>query len=64
MNAMEKKRYIAPAVDIMQEDLSFLLCTSNGVTSVTYGINYGGVDDEGILEGSSRRTVWDDDEEL
>jgi len=61
---MEKKRYITPDVDVLQDNLGFLLCASTGVISESYDIDYGGVDDEGVLEGSSRSTVWDDEEEL
>jgi hypothetical protein len=68
MNVMEKKTYITPDVEVLQDGLGFLLCASVGVISESYAIDYGGVDDEGILEGSSRSTVWDyedvwDDEE-
>jgi hypothetical protein len=58
-----KKNYIAPSMEITNVKMQLLLEGSNGVYSDS-GIKYGGVDEEGTKEPSSRRrNIWDDDEE-
>ncbi len=48
---MKKKEYIAPSMDVV-EIKNMQLLAGSGVTSDN-GIDYGGVDDEGIIDPSS-----------
>ena len=48
---MKKKEYIAPSMDVV-EIKNMQLLAGSGVTSDN-GIDYGGIDDEGILDPSS-----------
>lgn len=58
-----KKRYIAPEVNMVTIG-SVLPLAASGVTT-DRGIGYGGVDEEGTLDPSSRRghNVWDEVED-
>lgn len=47
---MKKKEYIAPSMDVV-EIKNMQLLAGSGVTAD--GIDYGGVDDEGIIDPSS-----------
>lgn len=61
-----KKTYITPFVEVDGMESEDFICVSQSITSggnVT-GITYGGVDDQGTKDPSSRRLdVWGDDEE-
>ena len=62
-----KKTYIQPQTFAAQMETEIFICTSKGVTS-TIGdddIDYGGVDENGGKDPSSRRrrSVWDEEEE-
>ena len=58
-----KKTYIQPCMEVISEDSPVLL-SGSGVEG-SNGIGYGGVDDEGTKDPSSRRFGfgWDDDDE-
>jgi hypothetical protein len=57
-----KKLYLKPCIEEFGSDLTMMLCGSQGITS-NKDIDYGGVDNEGTLDPSSRRyDAWDDDE--
>ena len=60
-----KKKYLQPLAVVTEIETMSMTCTSNGVTSPDKGIGYGGVDEEGEKDPSSRRRrdVWDDEEE-
>ena len=62
-----KKNYIAPNTEITEIELQQLIANSPGVTAEEKGIGYGGVDEDGEMNPSSRRRrrrdVWDDEEE-
>ena len=47
-----KKTYIAPAMRVKEVGIHGLICTSTGGvrTNGTYGITYGGIDDDEELE--------------
>lgn len=57
-----KYTYSAPVVEIMSTEMEDMLAGS--VTSVEKGIGYGGVDEDGTKDPSSRRQwdVWEDEE--
>ena len=57
-----KKIYSAPVAEIMSTEMEELLVGS--VTSAEKGIDYGGVDEDGTKDPSSRRQqdIWEDEE--
>ena len=58
-----KKIYMRPAQSMIETEPDQIICGSRGVTS-DRGIDYGGVDEEGSLDPSSRRyESWDDGNE-
>lgn len=61
-----KKTYIEPSVMVANIRTSMMICVSDGVTSGgdAKGIDYGGVDEEGVKDPASRRQydVWEDEE--
>ena len=58
-----KKKYLQPSVSMDNMALQVILAVS-GVTS-DKGIGYGGVDENGTKDPSSRRSMdlWDDEED-
>lgn len=62
-----KKKYIHPQIVVKQMEAASVICGSQDVHATVNGddIGYGGVDEEGQRDPSSRRRdVWDDEEEL
>lgn len=58
-----KKTYIQPQIEVAIMRAMNIICGSDSITS-TKDINYGGVDEEGTKDPSSRRGgYWDDEEE-
>lgn len=57
-----KKIYIQPTCMIVKIGVTSLICGSKDITSAE-GIDYGGVDEEGLVEPSSREFDLDWDEE-
>jgi hypothetical protein len=59
-----KKVYMQPAVVMVQTRPAMMICGSQDITS-DKGINYGGVDEEGTKDPSSRRyrDAWDEEDE-
>ena len=53
-----------PAIEMVQTRPAMIICGSKDITS-DQGIDYGGVDEEGTMDPSSRRyrDVWDDEDE-
>ncbi len=49
-----KKTYIMPSMKMVESETETLLVNSTGVSS-DLGIGYGGVDEDGEMEASSRR---------
>ncbi len=63
---MEKKIYMSPMTSVLAVEYASALAVASGVNGDAIGsdIGYGGVDEEGIMNPSSRRKdVWDDEEE-
>jgi len=59
-----KKNYMEPSVVVAEVKLEGMTCASTGGVSSDYGIDYGGVDEQGTKEPSARRRdVWEDDGE-
>ena len=61
-----RKTYIEPSAEMVIAETSTFICGSQDITgSDGYGITYGGVDEDGSLDPSSRhrRNVWESDEE-
>ena len=60
-----KKIYIQPTCLIVKMGVTSLICGSDDITSAE-GINYGGVDEEGLIEPSSRESDgdWDEGDDL
>ena len=58
-----KKRYLQPSLAIHKMG-TWVILTGSGVTSGK-GIGYGGVDENGTKDPSSRRSMdlWDDEED-
>lgn len=61
-----KKAYIEPSVMVdCSIETEMIICASNGISSsgATEDITYGGVDEEGTKDPSSRRynNVWDEE---
>ena len=56
-----KAKYITPGMEIEEISVESMIATS-GVHSDEYGIDYGGVDEDGSLTPSSRgrRGTWGD----
>ena len=59
-----KKVYMQPAVVMVETRTAMMICGSQDITS-DKGINYGGVDEEGTKDPSSRRyrDAWDEEDE-
>ena len=59
------KNYLQPSVTVegAMIELARLICASNGVTSGSKGIRYGGVDTDGNKVANGRSMNWDDDED-
>ena len=58
-----KKIYFQPSIEVVRTQLSCMICGSKDIQS-DKGIDYGGVDEEGTKDPSSRRTDnWNDEEE-
>ena len=59
-----KKVYMQPAVVMAETRPAMMICGSQDITS-DKGINYGGVDEEGTKDPSSRRyrDAWDEEDE-
>ena len=59
-----KKIYMRPAQSMIETEPDQIICGSRGGVTSDRGIDYGGVDEEGSLDPSSRRyESWDDDNE-
>jgi hypothetical protein len=56
-----KKNYMKPSVEVVETNLTKMICASRDVTS-SKGINYGGVDGDGTIDPDSRSYDgdWDD----
>lgn len=53
-----------PAQSMIETEPDQMICGSRGGVTSDRGIDYGGVDEEGSLDPSSRRyESWDDDNE-
>lgn len=59
-----KKDYSQPSIAMEQANLEMIICGSQSITSDN-GITYGGVDEEGTKDPSSRKrwSEWDDEDE-
>ena len=58
-----KKIYFQPNIEVVRTQAVNMICGSKDVQS-DKGIDYGGVDEEGTKDPSSRRIDnWDDEEE-
>ena len=58
-----KKTYLKPSTEVVRIGTNTMICTSPGVKS-NNGIDYGGIDEEGVKDPASRRhsyDVWDDE---
>lgn len=58
---MNKKKYVTPEYEILEEDAVELLC---GSVSSDNGIGYGGVDTEGAKDPSARDMFNDFDDDF
>ena len=61
-----RKTYLKPLMMVTIMETNTFVCASQDITgSEGYDIGYGGVDEEGSLDPSSRRRrdVWEDEEE-
>lgn len=58
-----KKRYMQPSIKAVEIKMTMMVCGSEDITS-DKGIDYGGVDEEGVKDPASRRNegVWEDEE--
>ena len=59
---MMKKNYIAPSMEMTSIELQQMVAASNGVYSD--GITYGGIDTDGTKDPSSRRSLWDEEDDF
>ena len=59
-----KKTYLQPSTEMVIIGTTTMICASQGITSDN-GIDYGGVDENGEKDPSSRRqrNLWEDEEE-
>ena len=59
-----RKNYVRPHFQVVMMNTSSLICGSQDINGGDKDISYGGVDEEGSVNPSSRREpdVWDDDE--
>lgn len=59
-----KKTYLQPSTEMVIIGTTTMICGSQGVTS-DKGIDYGGVDEDGTKDPSSRRQqdIWEEEEE-
>ena len=59
-----KKVYMQPAIEMVMTRPATMICGSQDITS-DKGIDYGGVDEEGTKDPSSRRyrDAWDEEDE-
>ena len=59
-----KKKYLEPTIESIHVEATMMICGSNNISS-DIGINYGGVDEDGTKDPSSRKynNLWDDQEE-
>ena len=57
-----KKEYMQPSTEMVMTRTAMMICGSQDITS-DQGIDYGGVDEEGTKDPSSRRRrdVWEDE---
>ena len=57
-----KKEYMQPSTEMVMTRPAMMICGSQDITS-DQGIDYGGVDEEGTKDPSSRRRrdVWEDE---
>jgi hypothetical protein len=60
-----KKTYIAPCAQTVSVRVMTMIAASDSINSdYLNGVSYGGVDEDGTIDPSSRRgSIWDDDEE-
>lgn len=60
-----KKTYNAPYVQTVTVRTMSMIAASDSINSdYLDGVSYGGVDEDGTIDPSSRRgSIWDDDEE-
>lgn len=60
-----KKNYIAPSMEIAEIELQQMVAVSSQRVYTEFGINYGGIDEDGELDPASRRNnnLWDDEED-
>jgi len=61
-----KKEYQQPSTYMVIIGTSMMTCASKGVTSEK-GIDYGGIDNDGVKNPSARRRrrdVWDEEEDM
>jgi len=65
MSYRMRKKYVRPQFQVVMMNTSSLICGSQDITGGDKDISYGGVDEEGNMEPSSRKgpDVWDEDEE-
>lgn len=56
--------YLKPSMVVIITEMATMICGSKDITS-NKGINYGGVDEEGTKDPSSRRQrdLWEEEEE-
>lgn len=67
LNTIMKKNYIAPSVEITNVALQQMIAGSDGFKTNMDGLGgYGGVDEDGTKDPSSRRrrNIWEDDEDF
>lgn len=60
-----KKTYLQPSIEMEDMGTETMICASLDITSSNGDITYGGVDEEGEKDPTSRRNlqdVWDDDD--
>lgn len=60
-----KKTYITPCVQTVSVRVMTMIAASDSINSdYLDDVSYGGVDEDGTIDPSSRRgSIWDDDEE-
>lgn len=58
-----KKTYQQPFAEMANYGMEEMICASKDITS-DYGIDYGGVDEDGTMDPASRQncSVWEDEE--